>query len=71
MYHSLHYADILNLRIDANGNLRGTIFDVIDYNPNDSNWIVQAARKHQESGNFQNYYVLIDVCIPKEEWLNY
>ncbi len=65
---ALGHADITNLHIDAEGNLKGYVIDTYDFNKDDPMWQVEWAHNLQERGEITNFYTINVLSIPKEVW---
>jgi len=68
---ALGHADIYNAHIDTEGNLVAFIIDTYDFNKDDPMWEVRVARNIQEYGLLENYFEIIFIIIPKEEWVKF
>ena len=68
---AFHYAKVMNIHLDESDNLCLTLFDVYDFNPNSKSFLVRTAREFQEKNKIETYYVMVEMKIPKEEWINY
>ena len=58
-HYAINNADIINLRIDKNGNIYGDLIDITDYNKGDENILVKAARPLQLSGEITPIFVIV------------
>jgi hypothetical protein len=59
-------ADILDMYMDKNGEISLYVIDTYDFNKKDTNPVVRAARKHQESGKLKPYFMIYSIKIDKE-----
>ena len=67
---SLGHADIIDMYIDAQGNIHAKVIDTYDFNKNDSNIGVEWAHNLQELKMLTNFYTINILIIPPEEWIN-
>ena len=71
LYHAIHYADILEIKLDKQENLHAKIFDTYDFNKDKYFSLVGQARILQEHHDIETYYTITDIIIPKDIWMNY
>lgn len=66
-----HYADIINIKLDTNGNLYALVIDTYDFNKFENDSLVKKGGEYQDKGKLEPYYNIAILKIPKEQWLNY
>ena len=71
LYLSLNNVDILGTHVDKNGDLVSICFDTYDFNKNDPEWKVRVAYAAQYGKVIENFYNLIIIKIPKNQWEKY
>lgn len=67
---SLGHADIIDMYIDAQGNIHAKVIDTYDFNKDDPFWPVEWAHNLQELKMLTNFYTINILVIPPEEWIN-
>ena len=67
LYNSLHGALIKNAKTDAHGNLTLTVQDLWNFNKGRPSLRGRVGEKLQNEGSLENYYIIIDIKIPKEK----
>ena len=68
---SLNNVDILGTHVDKNGDLVSICFDTYDFNKNDPKQLVRIAYAAQYGKVIENFYNLIIIKIPKNQWEKY
>ena len=63
--------DIIDIYIDNQYNLCALIIDTYDFNKKEDNPLVEKGRELQEKGKIENYYSIIPIKIPLEQWKNF
>lgn len=71
LYNSLHGAVIKDAKTDAQGNLTLTVQDLWNFNAGRTSVRGRAGEKLQNEGLLENYYIIIDIKIPKEDLKKY
>lgn len=71
LYNSLHGAVIKDARTDTQGNLTLTVQDLWNFNKGRTSVRGRIGEKLQNEGSLENYYIIIDIKIPKEELEKY
>lgn len=66
-----HYVDVINIRLDSNGNLYALIVDTYDFNKFENDPLVKKGGEYQEKGKIEPYYNIAVLKIPKDEWTKY
>lgn len=71
LYNALHGAVIKDAKTDAQGNLTLTVQDLWNFNKGRTSVRGRIGEKLQNEGTLENYYIIIDIKIPKEELEKY
>jgi len=71
LYNALHGAVIKDAKTDAQGNLTLTVQDLWNFNKGRTSVRGRIGEKLQNGGSLENYYIIIDIKIPKEELEKY
>lgn len=71
LYNSLHGAVVKDARTDAHGNLTLTVQDLWNFNAGRTSVRGRIGEKLQNEGFLENYYIIIDIKIPKEDLKKY
>ena len=71
MYNAIHYADIIDIKIDKEGTFTAKIVDTYDFNQNDKNPLVQAGYYQQRHKLIETYFVIVNISISQNIWKNY
>ncbi len=71
LYNALHGAVIKDARTDTQGNLTLTVQDLWNFNKGRTSVKGRIGEKLQNEGSLENYYIIIDIKIPKEELEKY
>ena len=71
LYLSLNNVDILGTHVDKNGDIVSICFDTYDFNKNDPKQLVRIAYAAQYGKVIENFYNLIIIKIPKNQWEKY
>lgn len=66
-----HYVDLINIKLDPQGNLYALVVDTYDFNKFETDPLVQKGGEYQELGKLEPYYNIAVLKIPKNEWINY
>jgi len=69
-YLAIHKTDIVDIYIDFHETFTAKIIDTYDFNPGERNPLVIAGNILQEANKIENYFVIIDIVVPKETWEN-
>ena len=65
---ALGHADIIDMHLDENNNLRAYVIDTYDFNEDDPDWRVNWAYNIQEHGLITNYYTITEISVPADIW---
>ena len=71
LHNAIHYADVIDIKINFNRSLECKVIDTYDFNPNESNPLVQRGYEYQQSGEIQTYFTVTNILVPFEEWINF
>lgn len=67
LFYGIHNADILNAKINQNGDFQAIVLDTYDFNKNSTNPLVQMARSVQDAKKLTPYYTINFIYIPREK----
>lgn len=71
LYNSLHGAVVKDAKTDAQGNLTLTVQDLWNFDAGRTSVRGRVGEKLQNEGSLENYYIIIDIKIPKEDLKKY
>ena len=71
LWAGLKKCDVLNMKLDSEGNITATVLDTYDFNASETYPLVKAARTVQDAGRLTNYYTVTKIKIPKEQLQKY
>ena len=71
LYFAIHRASVINIKIDDKNNFCAIVVDTYDFNKNSSNNIVRKAYSLQKNNLIENYFIIVNIVIPKEIWNKY
>lgn len=71
LFYGIHNADILNAKINQNGDFQAIVLDTYDFNKNSTNPLVQMARSVQDAKKLTPYYTINFIYIPREKLLKH
>ena len=68
MYNAIHYADIIDIKIDKEGTFTAKIIDTYDFNPKEQNPLIKAAYHQQRNNRIEPYFIIIKIKISQKIW---
>lgn len=71
LYFGIHNADVINAKINQNGDFQAIVLDTYDFNKNSTNPLVKMARNVQDAKMLTPYYTINFVYIPREKLQKY
>jgi len=71
LYFGIHNTDIKDIYIDFYGRFTAKIVDTYDFNDKEYWPPVWQANVLQHANKIENYFVIVDIVIPKDIWENY
>lgn len=71
LYDTLHGATFNNVRLQPNGDITMTARDFYNFEANRTSFRGKLGYKLQSEGSLENYFIVIEIRIPKSVWGNY
>ncbi len=71
LYNSIHKADLIDIKIGNDMTFYAQVVDTYDFNKGSLNPLVKIARHYQDEDKIENYYIIVNIEIPKSEWEKY
>ncbi len=71
LFSALHNVDLIDIHLDDKGDLHLKVLDTYDFNKNDPNKLVKAARHYQDKELIETYYTITELHIPQKVWIHY